>query len=208
MALSGPPITPEEELFLRGRVKDEIRRRIRAVRRKLPPEARAARSAAIAERVAALEVFDGASTLMAYVSIHGEADPGPLVEIARAAGKALVLPRVDLETGEVVLHRHREGDPLEAGAFGVPEPSAEAEVVPDDEVDLVLVPALAVDPRGHRIGYGKGFYDRLLPRLERATSSALIFDFQLISEAPNMPGDVPVDLVVTDVRLFDGSAAE
>ena len=70
------------------------------------------------------------------------------------------------------------------------------------------VQRIKADPRGHRIGYGKGFYDRLLPRLQRATSCALIFDFQLISEAPNMPGDVPVDLIVTDVRLFDSSEAE
>lgn len=202
MARTGPPISPEEELFLRGRVKDELRRRIRAIRSKLPPEAQASRSASIAAHVEPLAAFEEASTVMAYVSIHREADPRALIEAAWAMGKEVALPRVDPEKGAVVLHRHREGDALVRGSFGVPEPAMDAELVDDAAVDLVLVPAMAVDPRGHRIGYGKGYYDRLLPRLTRATSCALIYDFQLISEAPSMPGDVPVDLIVTDARLL------
>ena len=193
---------PDEEAFLRRRVKVELRRRLRAIRRKLPAEAQAARSAAITQRVLSLPEFKRASTLMAYVSIHQEADPSALIEAAWASGKTVLLPRVEVGTGDIVLHSHRDGDRLVSSDLGVPEPPHDAEIIADAAVDLVLVPAMAVDPRGHRIGYGKGYYDRLLPRLTCASSCALVYDFQLISEAPEMPGDVPVGLVVTDARLL------
>ena len=64
---------------------------------------------------------------------------------------------------------------------------------------------MAVDPRGYRIGYGGGYYDRLLPQLDNARSCALAFDFQLIVEVPELPIDVPVDIVVTDERVIEAS---
>ena len=122
------------------------------------------------------------------------------LERARAAGKVVVLPRVDMEAQRVVLHRW-DGEPLEPGAFGIPEPSPDAPVV--DRVDLILVPALAVDETGHRIGWGKGFYDKLLAD-EAATAFrvALVFQFQLLAESPATPHDIPVHVVVTDQRTI------
>jgi 5-formyltetrahydrofolate cyclo-ligase len=81
------------------------------------------------------------------------------------------------------------------------QPAASAPPIADASIDLVLVPALAVDERGHRIGYGKGFYDRLLPRLA-ALRVALVFDFERIVEVPVRAGDVPVDVIVTDERVI------
>jgi 5-formyltetrahydrofolate cyclo-ligase len=81
------------------------------------------------------------------------------------------------------------------------QPPEHAPSVADGDVDLVIVPALAADERGHRIGYGKGFYDRLLPRLSGATRLCVIFDFELVAEVPNRPGDEMVDLIVTDARI-------
>jgi 5-formyltetrahydrofolate cyclo-ligase len=84
----------------------------------------------------------------------------------------------------------------------VPEPPETATRVQPDEVDFALVPALAVDPRGYRIGYGGGYYDKLIPRLGHACTCALAYDFQLIAEVPDLPFDVAVDLVVTDERVI------
>ena len=80
------------------------------------------------------------------------------------------------------------------------QPPLDAPLIAGDEVDLVIVPALAADDRGYRIGYGKGYYDRLLPRLPRAFRAAVIFDFELIAEVPEHPYDTPVDIVITDQR--------
>lgn len=197
-------MTPDD-LRLRARVKEELRTRMKAIRRAHPAAARAARSAAAAERIVALPEWSAASRVAGYVPIHAELDPGPALEAARADGKLVALPRVDLESQRVVLHRW-EGEALEPGAFGIPEPAKDAPVV--DAVDLILVPALAVDEAGHRIGWGKGFYDQLLST-EAATAFrvATVFQFQLLAECPVTPHDVPVHVVVTEERTIRPEAA-
>jgi 5-formyltetrahydrofolate cyclo-ligase len=86
--------------------------------------------------------------------------------------------------------------------MGFLQPPAGSPRVPELDVGIVLVPALAVDERGHRIGWGKGFYDRLLPLVPDAVRIALVFDFQLVAEVPDTPGDERVDYVVTDSRVI------
>ncbi len=191
-----------EEQALRAQVKEQIRRRMRAVRDVLPPEARRARSEAIAARVTDLAEIEAARVVSAFVAIKSEVDPAPIVAALRARGARIALPRVDVETGRIVLHDHAEAGPLEPGAYGVPEPPSSAPEVDPADVDVVLVPALAADPRGHRIGYGKGYYDRLLPTLTSAVRCCLIYDFQLVAEVPDVPGDEPVQLVVTDTQTL------
>jgi len=192
-------MTPDD-LRLRARVKEELRLRMKAIRRAHPAEVRAARSAAAAERLRTLPEWTAAERIAGYVPIRAELDPGPALEAARAEGKAVVLPRVDMEQQRVVLHRW-DGEALEPGAFGIPEPPADAPTV--DAVDLILVPALGVDEEGHRIGYGKGFYDKLLAaEAEAAFKVAVVFHFQLISECPTTPHDIPADVVVTDERTI------
>jgi 5-formyltetrahydrofolate cyclo-ligase len=195
-----PEPTPEEELRLRAAVKAELRTRMRAIRGALPKEARAARSAAIVERLAALPEFEAAATVAAFHPLRAEVDLRPLFARCADLGKSLCLPRVDLETNELVLHRWAPGDPLEEGPYGLKEPLAGADVVEPSGVDLLLCPALAVDERGHRIGYGGGYYDRLLARAPRTFACAVAFDFQRIAEAPVLPGDVAVAALVTDER--------
>jgi 5-formyltetrahydrofolate cyclo-ligase len=97
-----------------------------------------------------------------------------------------------------------EGVPLdETGAMRVPEPPESAPAIPEVEVDLVIVPALALDERGARIGYGAGYYDELLPRLARAKRVGIAFDFQLLAEVPETPGDERVHAIVTDARSIE-----
>jgi len=115
----------------------------------------------------------------------------------------VLLPRVEPDREELTLRVVAEGDLLEPGDFGVPEPRADSPVLAPHDVDLVLVPGLAFDERGHRIGYGAGFYDRLLPLLGRALTVGIAFDFQLVAEIPDTPGDAPVALLVTDARVLE-----
>jgi 5-formyltetrahydrofolate cyclo-ligase len=185
---------------IRHEVKRELRKRMRAVRGALPASACDARSNEIAKRVVALKGFAAAKTLLAFASMRKEVRTRGIMEAAWELEKQVVLPRMVEET--LVLHRIEPATPLVEGAFGVPEPPEACPTVAPRDIDFALVPALAVDPRGHRIGYGGGFYDRLLPLLRHARSCALVFDFQLVAEVPELPTDVMVDIVVTDTRVI------
>jgi len=196
-----PEMPPEYEQQVRFHVKSELRRRMRGVRRAMAAEARAERSRAIVARLRDEPCFSEARTVAAFVAVRGEVDLAPLVAFAREAGKTVLLPRVDDADDALVLHVHAADAPLEPSRFGVPEPQPEAPIVPPHAVDLVLVPGLVFDVRGHRLGYGAGYYDKLLPTLTRATRVGVAFDFQLVPELPDTPGDVPVSRVVTDARV-------
>lgn len=190
--------TDEYEAFIRSRVKQELRQRMRAVRGALPASACESRSERIAARVLALSEYERATTVLGFASIRKEVRTARILENAWTSRKQVALPRV-VDQG-LILHRVTAETELTEGAFGVPEPRENAPRIEPQEIDFAIVPALAVDLRGHRIGYGGGYYDRLLPLLTEAVTCAIAFDFQLISEAPDQPNDVPVDMIVTDTR--------
>jgi len=202
---AGSPYSEDAEAALRRQAKAELRKRLRAVRSALPRDARATRSESIARRVLELPRVAIARTVMGYVPMRGEVDPRPVLAACRAKGGRVVLPRLDWGANMLTLHAHDDDGALEESGYGSLQPPGDWPAVPPDDVDLVLVPALAVDPRGHRLGYGGGFYDRLLPTLTRALRVAILYDFQLLAEIPDTPGDVPVDHVVTDRQDFQGS---
>jgi 5-formyltetrahydrofolate cyclo-ligase len=203
----GPPEPTEEQLLrLRHEAKRQLRRRIDAIRRAVPNEARALRSRKIAGHVIAHPVFDRARVLTTYVPMRGEVDPTEIVEAARRADKAIALPRLDWGDESMRFYLWAPDTPLEESGMGFLQPTKEAEEVADEAIDLVLTPALAIDERGHRLGFGKGFYDRFLARLKSAKSMALIFDFQRLAEVPITPGDVPVDFWAWDGGIDAPSA--
>jgi 5-formyltetrahydrofolate cyclo-ligase len=137
---------------------------------------------------------------------RSEVDLRALETRLRQRGVRIAYPSVALETGALTFHFVDNPETMEERiAYGVrlrqaalDEPSAAP-----GELDLIVVPALAVDPTGHRIGYGAGCYDRTLPRfVPPAVSIAVAFDFQLVAEVPFTPRDVSVDFVVTDERTL------
>lgn len=185
---------------LRAEMKAEIRTRRRAVRRAMPHEARLARSSAICERLIALPEWAEARTVLAFVSMRNEVQTQEAVAAARAAGKRVGATRMLPDHSDLEVREWRLEDALEESGQMFQQPPPGAPPIAGDEVDLVIVPALAADARGYRIGYGKGYYDRLLPTLPRAFRAAVIFDFELIAEVPEHPYDTPVDMVITDLR--------
>lgn len=187
---------------LRDGMKAEIRTRRRSVRRAMPQEARLSRSEAICQRIVGLPEWVSARTVLAFVSMRSEVQTQSAVELARAAGKRVAATRMTPDYTDLEVREWRLSDPLEESGQMFLQPPPEAPSIPGDEVDLVIVPALAADDRGYRIGYGKGYYDRLLPRLPRAFRAAVVFDFELIAEVPERPYDVPVHAVATDLRLL------
>lgn len=191
-----------EDLRLRLVVKRELRKRMRGVRNTLPASTVAARSREIARRLTALPCYTEARSVALFWPISGrnEVDLRELLDQARTSGKRVAFPATINDGAEVGMRFVDPGVQLEPGPLGFDEPPPTAPLA--DRVDLVVVPALAVDPRGHRIGYGRGYYDRLLTRMEPPNSVVVAYDFQLLIEVPVTEGDVAVGWVVTDRRSF------
>ncbi len=152
------------------------------------------------QRLIALPEWASAKTVLAFVSMRSEVQTQDAVDAARAAGKRVGTTRMLPDYSDLEVREWRVEDELEESGQMFLQPPAEAPVIPNDEIDLVIVPALAADDRGYRIGYGKGYYDRLLPKLTRAFRAAVIFDFEVVAEVPEQPYDTPVDVVITDIR--------
>jgi 5-formyltetrahydrofolate cyclo-ligase len=182
--------------------KKDLRAAVGAARRELSLEDRAARSRAIAERVAALPVFAAARTVALYAPMGAEVDTAPIALLALEAGKRIAYPRqrgTDREMGFATC----AAAALVAGPLRTQEPPADAPAVPLDELDLVIVPGLAFDPSCRRLGRGGGHYDATLacvPR--RAARVGVAFEVQIVPEVPEEPHDAPLDAVVTEARIL------
>lgn len=188
---------------LRRAVKQELRTRMRQVRKALPAAVRAERAARIHETLFARPEWQSASTVMLFASMRTEVDTTAMERRARLEGKVVLAPRMTDDMSELDPRVWEDGvAPYEQGRLA-PEPPPTAPRVALETIDLVVVPALALDPSGARIGYGKGFYDRLLARLPRARTIAVAFDFQLVAEVPETEGDRRVHAIVTDRRSLE-----
>jgi len=185
---------------LRAQVKDHLRKQARAIRAQLPAEARSRRGEAISQRLFDCEIFQRANSIAAFVTIRSEVDTQAILDVAYSEGKRIALPRVCFETDRLHLHWVGSDDELYENRWDIPEPAADSPAATD--IDLILVPGLAADERGHRIGYGRGFYDRLLAEYPSSTSCFLGYDFQLVAEVPNESTDLPVDWIITDARAI------
>ena len=194
-------IDPDAEQELRYRAKAELRKRARALRNAIPRESALARSARIAERIEALPFVAAASRVALFHPIEGrnEVDLTALGDRLRARGVRVAYPSIDPDTRVMTFRFVDDPGAMEERGLGFCEPAPEAEEA--TALDVVIVPALQIDGRGHRIGYGAGFYDRTLPRfVPPARSVGVAFDFQLVAEIPDTPGDIALSLVVTDSR--------
>lgn len=196
-------IPSSAEDALRRRVKLELRKRMRGLRNTLPAAACAERSARIVDRLAALEPIAKARAVALFWPIEArhEVDLRPLDAALRARAVRVAYPAV-VDEGRTMLFRFAsDAAAMVETSMGLREPPDDAPVANGTELDAIVVPALALDPRGHRIGYGAGFYDRtLLAHAPPAVTIGVAYEFQLLSEIPDTEGDVAVDWAVTDAR--------
>jgi 5-formyltetrahydrofolate cyclo-ligase len=199
-------MTDDDEV-LRRRVKAELRKRIRGLRATAPLDACAARSAKIIERLGELEVVRAARAVALFwpITERHEVDLRALDAALRARGAKVAYPAIDPET-RAMTFKWAAPDALEERGFGFREPAADAPACARGELDVIVVPAIALAPSGHRIGYGAGYYDRTIPEYSPpAATVGVVYDYQLLAEVPSTPGDVAVDWIVTDARAFTAS---
>ncbi|HVP00038.1 MAG TPA: 5-formyltetrahydrofolate cyclo-ligase [Bryobacteraceae bacterium] len=182
-------------------LKAEIRAQALQRRDALPLSVRRNSGNAILSRILAMDELRGARTILAYCSIGSEIDTTPLLNAVLGGGRTLVLPKLNAGGGGLDLYRVKNlGGDLRPGAWGIREPdSSLCEPCPAADIELILVPGVAFDRRGARLGYGKGYYDKLLASMHpRPRTVAAAFDVQVVDAIPMEPHDVPVDTVVTE----------
>lgn len=181
--------------------KAALRRRMLDARDALDPAVRAASSQALTARVVALPAYRDAGCILAYASFGSEFITDALLENVMASGRVLVLPRVHRDRRELELFRIRDIErELTPGTWGIREPGPDCrEPCSPDAVEFVLVPGVAFTPQGKRLGYGGGYYDRLIRRFTRRPPLvAAAFQLQVVQEIPCGPTDEDIDSVLTD----------
>jgi len=180
--------------------KAEIRARVRALVKAMSPEQRAADSVRACSRLKAQRAWEEAATVLFYAPLPDELDLWPLVLEALSSGQRVALPRYDKATGTYApsLIENAGGD-LVAGMLGIREPGPQCPWLRGEQIDLVMVPGVAFDAGGRRLGRGKGFYDRLL-RTVGGTKCGAGFDQQIVADLPVEPHDFSMDCVLTPTR--------
>ena len=173
--------------------KQELRRAIRERKRAMTEEEIVKRSNALAEKFYNSPAYQAASTIYGYLPYNQEVRTVPMLQRALDEGKRVAVPKV---YGEEMRFIYLDDlTQVSKGYAGIPEPIADAPVAEDKQA-LVLMPGLAFDPQGHRIGYGGGFYDRFLAQEPHHPTLALCYEFQMQAHLDTEEFDIPVDTVL------------
>ncbi len=184
-----------------------LRRQARAARRSLAADERIEATLAVAHHLIHSPPFRTASTVAAYVAADGELDPGPFIGAARALGRRIHLPVLGgWRRGRLRFVRADEGEVLRPNRYGIPEPVRGPETAPAF-LDLVLVPLVAFDDAGNRLGMGAGHYDRTFAYRRHRSAwhrpwlVGVAFDCQRSAGITPRPWDVRLDAVVTEYGM-------
>lgn len=173
--------------------KAELRDRIRRQKRAMTEEAIAQKSAHLIRLFLESDQYRSAKSLYGYLNFNQEVRTQPILEQALKDGKRVALPKCDgREMRFIFLDDLSQ---VQKSPIGAPEPIADGPVG-DDETALVLVPGLAFDKNGYRVGYGGGYYDKFLSREPHHPTVALCFDFQILEQLPVEAYDIPADLIL------------
>jgi 5-formyltetrahydrofolate cyclo-ligase len=183
-------------------LKATLRAEAMARRDTLPAEARKAAAETIAARKFPLAFAPGV-IVSGFMPLESEINPLPLMKTLAEAGATLALPKISGRGKPLIMRAWRWGEPLDAGQWGIREPKPQAAEV---EPDILLVPLLAFDRAGHRIGYGAGYYDLTIAALRArkpVTAVGIAFAAQEIPEIPATERDARLDLVLTEREAID-----
>lgn len=174
--------------------KKELRQLIRQRKRQFTQQELGELSLAVVGRLSAHKRMAEAQTVMLYCSLPDEVDTYGLIDTLYGEGKTVVLPVVTGE-GEMELRVYHGADSLRRGAFDILEPVGER-FTDYDSIDLAVIPGMAFDDSGQRLGRGKGYYDRFLVNLPHCYKIGMCFDFQRVEHVPCESTDIAVDEVI------------
>lgn len=176
--------------------KAEARALLRSKRAAL--ENRAELSEAACKKLLALDEYKNAGTVFCYIACGSELDTALIAQAAKKDGKRLCVPVV--KNGGLMLAALPDGDMIK-NRYGIPEPQSYA-VIPPEAITLVITPLIGFDEALLRLGQGGGYYDRFLPLCKNAFVAGLAFEAQKLSAVPSEPHDIPLDVVITEARVY------
>jgi len=180
--------------------KSRLRKEIGEKRRLLDPTWISKASLQITDALQSLEPFQAAKTIALYKAISGEVDLERLFPLCWETRKSTCIPVFNKQLRCYEMASINETTPFQTGNYGIQEPVSPA-LIPMGSIDLIVVPGVAFDPSGNRLGRGGGYYDRLLNGYSGITV-AVAFDFQVLPEIPCDDHDIPVDYLVTEVKIL------
>ncbi|MCI0469074.1 MAG: 5-formyltetrahydrofolate cyclo-ligase [Nitrospirae bacterium] len=191
-------------------VKSAIREDALFRRDAIDAEVRGEKDRRIRERFAGLSEFKSAGVILLYASFRSEVDTFGIIELCLSSGKGVALPKVDRTSNLLRLYKIKNIEELSHGYFGIQEPLVdEGRIMDIDDFDLIIVPGVAFDEMCNRMGYGKGFYDKLLGNLRRTGNHgegrgvALAYEEQIVKAIPAKPYDIKMDKIITDERIIE-----
>jgi 5-formyltetrahydrofolate cyclo-ligase len=186
---------------LKKRLRDELLKK----RENISPEEKRLKEAAIKKRLLALADFKKSKSVLFYASFRSEVDTMLCIRHALKQEKNVSLPLVDEKNKRLRLYKIKDISELVPGYMGIPEPGVtEGREIDIGEVDLVIVPGAGFDTKGNRLGYGFGYYDKLLSNSKRhITTIALAFEEQIVPSVPNEIHDIKIDKIITDKRVIN-----
>ena len=185
--------------------KSELRRNMVETVEKLPENEIVQKNAAIENRLFEFANFLEATIVLLYVNTAGEVETNQIVKKCYDFGKMVILPTFNAETGAATLMKVDNIDTdLVPGPRGTLEPDPETcKVVPIECIDIAIIPGIAFDEKGSRLGTGEGYYDRLIPDLPVTTRKvALTLEAQMAPQVPMESHDKHVDIIITDERII------
>jgi 5-formyltetrahydrofolate cyclo-ligase len=186
------------------RRKRDLRASMRSLRDAVPAAERARLSLRVADRLLELDPIRSGRSVLLFYAFGSEVETSGIIRALSGQGSTVLLPAVDGD--RLRASPYRPGDGLIEGTYGIPEPPGNMEV-PAGAIDVVVAPGLAFDREGNRLGYGGGFFDRLLSEVQPdAPRIGIGFHFQLVDRVPHGPDDQPLTMVVTDSETIVASS--
>ena len=186
--------------------KQALRATVTAARDALSPNVRKVAADTIMRRVLSLDIYHAATSVLTYMSFGNELNTHHFFDTLLRDGKTVMLPRIDKASNTLTLHRVNGHDDLVDGIWGIREPHPDSPKVALADVDMMMMPGLAFDRAGNRLGYGAGYYDRLLaPLADKAVRPLRLvaaFDCQVVDAVPVGPSDQPFHILVTETQLY------
>lgn len=182
-----------------------LRKELLQRRNSIPPEVRKVKSSAIRTNLETLDEIKNAGIVLLFASFRSEVDMTGMINSTLAAAKRVILPKVDTGTGTLQLFEISSPDELAPGYMEIPEPpgTADRKLHDINDIDVVIIPGACFDERGNRVGYGGGYYDRLLSGLQKAIPViAPAYEEQIVDGVPAETHDIRVGIIVTDRRVI------
>lgn len=181
-------------------IKSEIRTLMKEKRKSMTNQEVSRFSILAAQRFISSEIYKTANTVMLYFPLGNETDTSYILENIFKDGKRAVLPVSDIKTGKIVPSIIKKDTEMAEGAYGIKEPKNIISVNPE-EIDTVIVPGIAFDKNGVRVGFGKGYYDRFLSGI-KAKKAGFCYHYQVTDKITADSFDINMDYIITDEELI------